>query len=142
MLRISILLLSSLLFFACKNTPGATSQSSDVSVVSEDVPQDFLGFYMQFHSDTIFQKEHIIFPLSQQADGSPWLREGWTIHKAFTNQDGFKQVFTSVKGLVFETIKDDKGLYTIERRFSKSADSYNLIYYKITNGFGEGWEAK
>lgn len=102
----------------------------------EEIPPDFLNFYDQFHGDSIFQMNHIIFPLQMQSDSTPWLKENWTLHKPFSSQSGeFQRKYFHLNGIVIEQISDSKGYYNIERRFSKSGNSYNLIYYKSTNVF-------
>ena len=58
------------------------------------------------------------------------------MHKPFDTQDGeFSRTYTHLNGIVVENIQDQKGLFRVERRFNKSNNGYDLIYYKITNAF-------
>lgn len=115
-----------------------------VQVYSKDIPQDFLKFYLSFLSDTSFQKAHIVFPLKTQADGTPWLAENWNCHKPFSDDGNFLQEFLNLNGLIIETISDPKGMYKMERRYMRAADSYNLIYFTVMNAFenSEDWESQ
>jgi hypothetical protein len=111
-------------------------QESETSLFKEEIPQDFMSFYDRFHSDIDYQLDHVIFPLSQKTDSTKWEKEEWLMHKPFNTQGGeFTRSYTHLKGIVVENIQDQKGLFRIERRFSKSNDGYDLIYYKITNAF-------
>lgn len=118
------------------------NHQTDESVLTSDLPQDFLKFYLKFHSDPDFQLQQIIFPLKEKRDGSTWEKEGWVIHKPFEDFEGqYTQSFLNLNGLIMETIRDGSGMYTIERRFIKSGEAYNLIYYKVINAFenSEDW---
>jgi len=134
MLKKFSFLLLTLLIFACKSE---SNQSADIEpLFKEEIPQDFLGFYDRFHSDIDYQLDHIIFPLQQQSDSTLWQKDQWTMHKPFATQGGeFTRSYTHLKGIVVEIIQDQKGLFTIERRFNKTGNTYNLIYYKVTNAF-------
>ena len=88
---LSILFLLSL--GACKTE---SSESPDVVPEAVELPQDFLDFYEEFHADTLFQLNHISFPLSgKPASGQfsidltdfKWTREGWRIHKRIADDD-------------------------------------------------------
>ena len=120
---------------ACKSdTP--QQQQAETSLFKEEIPQDFLSFYDRFHSDIDYQMNHIIFPLQEKSDSTLWQKDEWLMHKPFATQDGeFSRKYTHLNGIVVENIQDQKGLFRVERRFSKSGDGYDLIYYKITNAF-------
>ncbi len=105
-----------------------------------ELPEDFKEFYELFHSDSLFQLNHIAFPLSgKPASGDfameltdyKWLREGWKIHKAFDEDDDtFDREFTIyTKDLISEKIYSPTFGYHMERRFGKLSDGWNLIYY-------------
>ena len=129
-----ILSLLFLLLISCKSEPTAVHE--EVSLFKEEIPQDFLSFYDRFHSDAEYQLSHIIFPLKQKTDSTLWYKEDWVLHKPFNTQGGeFSRKYTHLNGIVVENIQDQKGLYTIERRFSKSSDGYNLIFYKTKSAF-------
>jgi len=132
MLKSYYLILIGLIFVSCKNE----KTTAESAYFKEEIPSDFLSFYDKFHSDSLYQLDHIIFPLQMQSDSTPWEKENWAIHNSFDSQGGeFTRNYFHLNGLVIENISDSKGYYKIERRFSKSNDSYNLIYYKNTNAF-------
>jgi len=133
----SILISMSLL--SCKQ------DKSDIKTVSENVveiPEDFVSFYEQFHTDSTFQLEHIVFPLAQKKDSTKWQKDSWQIHKPFDSQNGnFERVLDNFAGIITETIMEKNGAFLITRRFSKIGDEYHLIYYSLENrleGWGEG----
>jgi len=114
---------------------------------SNDVPADFLVFYTQFHSDSLFQMAHINFPLEglpayadsvTLAEGNfYWQKEDWGMHK---NLDARKEHFTNNlqvmnERLIFEYIPtgDDKDVLWLERRFLKSNGEWKMIYYSEPN---------
>ena len=117
------------------------SQTSDAT----NIPPDFLVFYTQFHSDSVYQLEHINFPLEgfpAYADSLTvvektfrWEKENWNIHR---NMDERKQNFHKnlvqvSDGLIFEYIPTgDKKLW-MERRFLKTGNEWRLIYFSDLN---------
>ena len=126
---ISIMLLVTA--FSCKN------KGTEIKSVGESIPDDFYAFYDQFHSDSIYQMEHIIFPL----EGIPaeeilrggewyWKKDDWVIHRPFDSKGTFKQQWYSVNSIIIEKISDSSGRFTMERRWAKMGTEWNLIYYK------------
>lgn len=112
----------------------------------EQIPADFLVFYTQFHSDSLYQMKHINFPLEglpAYADSTilaqgnfRWEKEGWEMHK---NLDARKEEFAKNlvvvnDGLIFEFIPTggEKKLW-IERRFMKTNREWRMIYYSGLN---------
>lgn len=126
-----------LLLVSCKQDKDHSSHNhGDSSLISSDLPEDFLSFYMKFHSDENFQKQSIIFPLKVKADGTSWEKEDWVMHKPFDDQGGqFQQSFLNMNGLIIETIGEGTGMYKMERRYIKSGGAYKLIYYEVVNAF-------
>lgn len=132
-----------LLLLGCRQDKNSHSHVHEESVLTSDLPEDFLAFYLKFHSDPEYQLEHIVFPLKEKKDGTVWEKENWVTHKPFEDHDGqYKQSFLNMNGLIMETIRDASGMFTIERRFIKSGDAYNLIYYVVINAFenSDDWE--
>lgn len=130
-----VAMLGVLTLYSCKN-----KESVEQELYTE-IPEDFIPFYEQFHNDTLFQVEHIQFPL----EGIPslsedtnlegftfwWERDGWKYHKPFNSQDNtFTRSFSNFAGIITETIKDGSGQFTMMRRFTKIGDEWKLIYYK------------
>ena len=112
---------------------------------AETIPPDFLVFYTQFHSDSIYQMEHINFPLEgfpAYADSVTvadktfkWEKEDWKMHKNMDERkDNFHKNLSVVSdGLIFEHVPtNDKKLW-MERRFLKSNGEWRLIYFSDLN---------
>ena len=128
-----LLVLLSLLLFACKEKVE--------EIPKTEIPEDFVEFYNKFHTDTLFQVEHIHFPLEGMpalAPGSDlegfsfwWERVGWKMHKPFDDNGGtFTRTFSNFAGIITEQISDNSGQFTMMRRFSKMDGEWTLIYYK------------
>ena len=134
----------SLFVLGCKNQSAESSAQSDVDeVLSNELPEDFLGFYMRFHSDSLYQLDHIVFPLKMKGDSSAWLAEEWKMHKPFNDHSGeYVQNFVNMNGLIFEYIQDKRQIFKMERRFIKADEGYDLIYYKVDNILNDSqdWE--
>lgn len=125
---------------ACKNkTAGAPA----------GVSSDFIAFYDRFLSDSLFQIEHIQFPLegipdnadsADVADGNfRWERETWKMHRKFDpKQTGFKvnlEAFGS--DVITEQILHESGRYAMLRRYAKMDGDWRLIYYAGLNPLAE-----
>ncbi len=114
---------------ACKE------KTEDVQVLNENVvelPEDFVSFYNQFHQDSIYQLDHIVFPLSGKSDSTNWSKNDWIMHKPFDNSSGeFARDLDNFAGIIVETISHDKGMFRMVRRFSKHDEHWNLIYYNV-----------
>lgn len=107
-----------------------------------EIPEDFISFYNQFHTDTAYQLQHILFPLQgipslkagDDITGMQWWfeKDGWKYHKPFNDMDGtYTRSFDNFAGIITETIVDNTGQFTMVRRFTKSSeDEWTLIYYK------------
>jgi len=119
--------------FSCKNT-----------VVNDTA--DFDNFYKKFHRDTVFQLEHITFPLpgfpsfadsmTIERDDFYWQKENWTMQQEVDFESGeFEQELQHLGNLVIERVFLKEGVF-IERRFSKLDGTWKLIYYSDLN-FGE-----
>ncbi len=117
------------------------SKSATDSVQKDDIveiPEAFIEFYEKFHTDSIYQMNHIIFPLAETANGSKWQKENWTLHKPFNSLDGeFNRQFDNLSGIIIEIMWDKSGTVSIERRYSEMDDEYHLIFYKIDSKFGK-----
>ena len=131
MLRTSLWIALLVVMFSCKDTDEKTPISS------------FTAFYEQFHNDTSFQMDHIIFPLSgvpeysdsiQRDSGTfKWQKEHWILHKSF-EAGGFKRTVKEVgAGMVIETIIHEQAKLGMERRFAYLHDGWYLIYYAGLN---------
>ena len=116
--------------FSCKN-------KSDAVQEQVSIPEDFYAFYDQFHNDSTFQMEHIIFPLqglpaedSLKSSDWRWNKSSWVIHKPFDPKGTFKRDWYSINSIIIERISDSSGRFTMERRWAKMGSEWNLIFYK------------
>lgn len=108
------------------------------------LPSGFRKFYENFHRDSIFQLNHIRFPLegipekeTEQTEltGFFWKKENWTMHRPFNGMDGsFIRDFQSIgEDMVIEKIRHAEASYGMQRRFSRDGDQWYLIYYAAMN---------
>jgi hypothetical protein len=122
------------------------SASAEGGAISQELPEDFQAFYQAFHQDSVFQVEHIRFPLAglpSMAD--PELirsgkfffeKENWKLHRPFDPSDtAYRQTFEIVNPdyLIIERIVEKKSGIGLERRFIKEKDGWILIYYSAMN---------
>ncbi|MBK9150518.1 MAG: hypothetical protein IPM26_05765 [Saprospiraceae bacterium] len=136
---------SSLLVAALVIALSACRQNSVQNHAGGNIPvyesQEFQDFYEKFGTDSVYQMEHIVFPLEgmpalqDTSDVIPvdfkWQRESWIMHKPYDDMNGtFTREFIDFKGIVIEKIADHSGRYSMERRFSKLPDGWHLIYYR------------
>ncbi len=123
-------------FFSCKNTtPDIDSNTTD-----------FDNFYKKFHRDSVYQIEHIRFPLPgfpSFADSMTivrndfyWQKEDWSIQNEIDLESSeYKRELNVLGNLAIERVFLQEGVF-IERRFLKTNDEWALIYYSDLN-FGE-----
>ena len=112
---------------------------------SEDLPADFLKFHMRFHQDSLYQLEHIQFPLegipNMAADVDPdslsmfkWKKENWIMHKPFNYSEAYLREYVLYSdALISEMIIEKQSGFGMERRFSKIRDDWYLIYFAGMN---------
>jgi|SRR5690625_791279 len=139
-LLFSLSFLISLALGSCQS-----DEKKDVSISSEmveDTPPDFQDFYIQFHTDSGYQMEHILFPLDgtpaaeQQNDGDfRWTREEWKMHSMDHFDPGQFTVRRDIvdSTLITEYIRDKNSGFGIKRRFAKFDEEWFLIYYSAMN---------
>jgi len=130
---------------SCNNSSKADSSGTDEIPESAELPVDFLNFLDEFHGDEEFQLAHIRFPLqglpSMMDESSSdmgqyrWTKDDWVMHKGFDqDNEEFEQSFKLYgEDMVVEHIVHINGQTGMERRFSKSEDSWDLIYYAAMN---------
>jgi hypothetical protein len=134
--------LSLITFFACK-------PKTDVNTAAmKELSEDFKAFYSKFHEDSLFQFQHIAFPLKGlpanadqevvAADDFFYQPNDWKKHNAIDFKTGeFIQTINQVTpNMVIEFILKADNSFGIERRFAKLSDGqWNLIYYTAPNRF-------
>ena len=138
------------LFSACKNQPQTGTQAEEVVKTSVQLPQDFLTFYEKFHRDSLYQVEHVVWPLqgdtSEQIDSTHykkaatrWQPESWRMQRLDYNpNDYIRDVQMLGDVIVIERIRAKSANYGIERRFAKQPDGeWALIYYSDMQEIGK-----
>lgn len=136
------------LFFSCQNTPQPAQPSVTPSQTSSSdgahIPADFLEFYEKFHSDSLYQMAHIVWPLqgltSEAIDSTHnrrkevyWQKADWRMHRKIDLSSGDFKSERQMLGdfLIVERISYAAADYGLERRFAKSGagGEWELIYY-------------
>jgi hypothetical protein len=114
------------------------------------LPADFEAFYERFHNDSVYQMEHIIFPLAGLPGGmneeSPiddsfrWHPEFWEMHRPMLDEENefIQQITILDEFTIVEVIRYKKTRFGMERRFAKMGDEWFLIYYVGMNLMTEG----
>ena len=124
--------------FGCGNSSG--KKSGEVSLTQEE---SFLNFRKKFLRDSVYQLEHITFPLSGQPDKAHvgdtlpngdfvWTKENWDIHRELDPaRSGFQVKYTWLTdNLVEELLINEQVGLGMMRRFSRiDEDEWELIYY-------------
>ena len=145
MVRIQVILMGivALSLFSCKESQ-KEGDSKHSETVNSGVP-NFDEFYQKFHSDSIYQLNHIVFPLEgmpgqagEQEYTNPnfrWQKEDWVIHKGFQNiNDEFSLEFRPIdETLMIEVIRHKASNYIMKRHFAYMDDGWYLIYYAGLN---------
>lgn len=136
-----------LLAFACNNS----DQSAKTSIAADlpDNLQSFALFYEKFHQDSIFQIEHITFPLEGvpvQADSAGmvsnsfrWQKSDWVMHKQFdlSSSDYEREFLPIGETILVEKIIHKNTGFGMIRRFAKLGEDWYLIYYVGMNKLSE-----
>jgi len=123
-------------FSSCKKS----SPTQTTKVNNEvQIPDGFLEFYDEFHQDSIFQKEHIVFPIRGASDSVSISKSDWIVHKAFDSMEGTfrRDINVFSDAVVIEVIQDNSGSFRMERRFGNTSDGWKLIYYDPMRQVGE-----
>jgi len=120
----------------------------ETTVLEEDAltttMDEFETFYQKFHTDSIFQKEHILFPLKglpTNADSAIlksgdfyWQEEDWVTQHLVDPSSGFTPTVLPIdSALIIERIMYKDKQYAMERRFAKMNGEWKLIYYAGVN---------
>lgn len=109
----------------------------------KEIPESFWTFYQQFFTDSLYQIEHISFPLQgvpsftdldSIGEGSYFFhKDSWNLHKPFTPDSTFQQEFVIVIDMIEERIFDRTESFQMKRRYAEVQGSWNLIYYESLN---------
>ncbi len=121
------------------------TSNSLTAVPLEETTKDFRTFFEKFHTDSLYQLQHLSDPVTgipamvqdeSLLDGSyVWPRDEWTIHKPFNNiGDEYERTYiVSNKNLITETIRHKVSNFAMERRFVKENGEWYLSYYAGMN---------
>lgn len=134
-----------LLFFACKNEQ-APSSPAETAGVEPELPAGFTEFYQKFHTDSLYQMAHIVFPLEglpNKADSTViadnsfrWTEADWRMqHQVDFSMSEFKrEIVPLTSSLVVERIYDEQHGFGMLRKFAIVGDGeWHLIYYAGMN---------
>lgn len=129
--------------FACKNNPSPPATAPDAEAT--ELPAGFSEFYQQFHNDSLFQIEHIVFPLEglpNNADSAivaaktfRWTPETWRMQRQFDFQvsEYKREIVPLTESIVMERILHQSGDFGMVRRFAIVGGDWHLIYYAGVN---------
>lgn len=132
--------------YACQNqdTGTQTAAPSEATATEEELA-GFRQFYQKFHQDSLYQVDHVIFPLEGLPDNADslafvednfhWEREDWQMHRPFDFEfsDFIRQLEPIGGNIVVERIIHKTGQMGMVRRFSRLGDDWYLIYYAGMN---------
>jgi hypothetical protein len=148
-------LLFALLILSCNRNPKTTTTDTTAASAPAEIvlTKDFTEFYARFHSDSLFQVEHIIWPLEGnttiELDSNKVERKSikfeqkdWVMHSPLEGPD-FVQTWTSMtEGIYEESIRYAAANYGMSRRFAKIAGQWYLIHYSDMQDLGQGPQAE
>lgn len=132
-------------FFACKNNDDKPATAAADSTETPALPAGFADFYQKFHSDSLFQVEHIVWPLEglpNNADSATvtsktfhWTPEDWRMQHQFDFQvsEYKREIVPLTESLVMERIIHQSGQFGMVRRFAIVGGDWHLIYYAGVN---------
>ncbi|MGD9492525.1 MAG: hypothetical protein AB7V36_04160 [Bacteroidales bacterium] len=111
---------------------------SDSGLVNTKTNQEFEKFYKQFLSDSVFQMQHIQFPLAggvfECEQVIDWETEGLSMIKEDIRSfdPELDSLITGFSGTVcrFELVRKEVGTYTV-MEFKKSGGVWKLVYYEV-----------
>lgn len=139
-----ILLAIIALFIACN-----TKTDKPIAYEQRELPADFVQFYEKFHEDSLFQMEHIQWPLRgipSTADSITWTDDDyyfmpdlWTIHtNSGFNDTTYVRTYKVLNDMmIMEFIQMRNAPFGMERRFVKMDSSWTMIYYVGMNRLQE-----
>jgi hypothetical protein len=128
---------------SCKSGGNNAPAEAATEAPVDTLPGDFVAFFNRFHDDSVYQMEHILWPLeglpAAVVDGEDipseryyWQKSNWKKHNHFTDPGGnFDQWYEVANDRFIEHWIQLKGtnMY-MRRRFAKLDDGWFLIYYQ------------
>ncbi len=142
-----LLIITSLL--QCKQTDKKLDSSETTFTQStKKLPKDFLEFYEKFHSDSIYQINHIVWPLRgiprikdqsvEDLENFHWQKDTWVMHQKpdMNHGDYIIKYDLSVPNIITEHILIRNTDLRMMRRFARSNNGeWFLIFYTHLNEF-------
>ena len=111
----------------------------------KQLPADFLEFYNKFHSDSLYQMEHIGFPVKGMPDYADpedmkendyyFTADQWVIQKQCDPKTNEISYINLRDILIEERIQEMEHHLMAIRRFAKTSGGWNLIYYAGLNKY-------
>ena len=102
-------------FVGCQANDG--DQQANEALVEDNLPADFVSFYEEFHRDSSFQMDRIIWPLEGVPDNAGdrltdrtfrWQRNEWRIMQPTDVQSSFQREFLPLSNeLIIEKITNN-----------------------------------
>lgn len=123
-----------------------TKNNQDTATIKE-IPQDFMQFYKSFHGDSLYQVDHISFPLEglpsyakkeELEDGKfYWSKDKWRFQRSIDFEfSDFERVLIPINDfLIEETILHKRDKLAIQRKYIKFGEEWTLIYYSGLNPY-------
>lgn len=114
----------------------AVSATEIVEVQKQELPEDFVEFYKRFHSDSIFQKQHIVFPLNgikKDSTGNVaylWESADWKTHHNLHGFPDYRIYYSVLDDEIHEYVEDHSGTFRMKRTFLNSGGAWNLSFYE------------
>ena len=125
-----------MIFFSCQQKSNLNENEK------KELPPDFVAFYAKFHIDSIYQINHIQFPLpgfpsqvDSIAGNFQWTKENWRMHRSeFFKDSLFTRSFEMPMPIVVnETVLIKSTSVGTFRRFFKRDNDWYLIFYSDMN---------
>ncbi len=140
-----LIFLIGLLFGCGQSGPRQAEGPGKPGPEESSLPADFKEFYARFEQDSLFQMEHIDFPLKGLPDHADpdekdyedfyYTADQWDIHKPIDYKKFDVTFVMLAEILIEERIVDRKYQLTIVRRFAKGSGGWRLIYYAGLNSY-------
>lgn len=137
------------LICSCNNDNSGNSQQENSTETNKGDLSDFYQFYQLFHKDSLYQIQHITFPLKglpPNADSTTfkngefrWELQNWRMHLPYDFELGEYKREIELKGqdLVEERILHKSRPFGMLRRYAKISGEWYLIYYAGMNGIAQ-----
>lgn len=149
---ILLCLLATSLFQSCENTVKKQVQLNDsgheeifLDQNKRPLPADFIDFYLKFHSDSLYQVEHIVFPLKGLPDHADpddvkdgdyfYTSDQWLFQKRCDPKKNSINYIKMADIIIEERIEEKEYKLMVIRRFAKTSGGWTLIYYAGLNKY-------